>query len=318
LRHLASLTAFVFLFFPRAGTAQAWLPPPGEISLDLLYQNYYVRDHLSGESQAQQLGTVRTNAIVFGLTYGITDRFAASATLPYVYSHYNGPLPHDPHVDNGDYHGEFADYRIDLRYNLLRNPALVTPFAAAIIPSHHYVTFAHSAPSVDLHEYLVGLNFGRRLDPIVPAGFVQGRYSYAFVDRKLGISHNRSNYDLELGYFVTPSLTLSAIGNYQRTHGGIDFPLVGTPAFVAIKNSPLWPYHDVIARAEYLNVGGAVSYALTGSVDVTASYVSMVWGKNIHKLNSGVIVGFGYNFSPEQTLRRFFPKDPPKIPAVIE
>ncbi len=94
---------------------------------------------------------------------------------------------------------------------------------------------------------------------------------------------------------------------YQRTHGGIDLPLPGTPEFAALRNSIYWPYHDVIARAEYLNVGGGVTYALTGSVDVSASYVRMVWGKNIHRINSGVVIGFTYGFSPQQVVRRFFP-----------
>ena len=312
-RACVSVAAFVCLVFPKAGLAQAWLPPRGEAALDLVYQNYYVRDHLVGDGQAFELGSVRTNAILFGLSYGITDRFAASVSLPYVYAHYNGSNPHQLPIDNGDYHGTFADYRFDLRYNLMREPAVVTPFAAAIIPSHRYITFAHSAVSVGLHEYLIGVNLGRRLDPLISKAYVQGRASYAFVEHVLGISHDRTNFDLDLGYFLTPSLTVTASSNYQRTHGGIDFPHIGTPAFVAFTKSSYWSVHDVIARAEYLNVGGSLSYALTGSVDVAASYVGMVWGKNIHRINSGVVVGFTYGFSPQQTIRKFFSPGPQSL-----
>jgi hypothetical protein len=298
--------------------AQAWTPPKGEASLGLSYQNFYTRDHLFAHGEALELGKIRMNVIFFDLNYGITDRLALSASLPYVYSRYDGSVPHQLPVDNGDYHGTFADYRFDVRYNALKDPAVVTPFAAAIIPSHHYLTFAHSAASVGLKEYLVGLNFGRRLDPLLSSAFIQARTSYAFAERLLGVSHNRSNYDLELGYFVTPSLSLSATGSYQQTHGGIDFPLVGTPEFKAFVNSPYWPVHDQIARADFLNVGGGVSYALTGSVDVSASYVTMVWGKNIHKISPGLVIGFNYGFSPQQLVKRFFPTSPPRVASEIQ
>jgi hypothetical protein len=291
-----------------SGFAQAWTPPKGEATLDLSYENLYVRDHLAQHGEAAQLGQIRTNVLLFDLTYAVTDRLAATASLPYVYSRYDGKNPHTLPADNGDYHGTFADYRLDLRYLVLRDPAVVTPFVAAIIPSHHYVTFAHSAVSVGLREYLVGVNLGRRLDPILADAFVQARGSYAFVEHVLGISHDRSNYDLELGYFVTPSLAVNAAGNYQRTHGGIDFPVVGTPEFKALVNSPYWPVHDSVARAEYMNIGGGLTYALTGSVDVSASYVTMVWGKNIHKISPGLVFGFNYGFSPQRAIRRFFPR----------
>lgn len=315
---LAILAGVALVALASAGKAQAWLPPKGEASLDLIYQNYYTRDHLFAQGQALELGTIRTNAILFGVTYGITDRFAVSASLPYVYARYDGNVPHQLPIDNGDYHGTFADYRIDLRYNLFRAPAVLTPFVAAIIPSHHYITFAHSAVSVGLHEYLLGLNLGRRLDPVLSDAFIQARTSYAFVEKVLGISHDRTNYDLELGYFLTPSLAANARGNYQRTRGGIDFPLVGTPEFIAFRNSPYWPVHDVVARAEYLDIGGVLTYSLTGSVDVSVSYMTMVWGKNIHKVQPGLAVGFSYNFSPQQVVRRFFPKGSPKIPPSVE
>jgi len=47
---------------------------------------------------------------------------------------------------------------------------------------------------------------------------------------------------------------------------------------------------------------------LTGSVDVSASYVTVVWEKNIHKISPGLVFGFNYGFSPQQAIRRFFPR----------
>src|SRR5258706_1163501 len=116
---------------------EAWTPPAGEAAISLNYENFYVRDHLAQHGEAAELGTVRTNAVLLGVTYGVTDKLAATISLPYAYSHYDGTFPHQLPIDNGDYHGTFVDYRFDDRYNLLRDAVVVTPFASAIVPSHH-------------------------------------------------------------------------------------------------------------------------------------------------------------------------------------
>jgi hypothetical protein len=243
--------------------AQAWLAPKGEASLGLAYQNVYTRDHLFSEGERRYRGSIRVNTVLLGLTYSFTDRLAAGASVPYVAARYDGTNPNNVPgseiIDDGSYHGNFTDLRLDLRYNLLQEPAMVTPFVSAIVPTHDYPTFGQSAPSSGLEQYLVGVWLGRRLDPILEAGFAQLRYSYAFVEEVLGIPHDRSNADLEIGYFLTPSLGISVTGSYQKTHGGLDVPLPGTPAADAFRNTPYFIHRDRIAQTNYLNVGGIVS-----------------------------------------------------------
>ena len=82
--------------------------------------------------------------------------------------------------------------------------------------------FAHSAPGRDLHELQVGAYWAKLLDRVLPGLFVTGRYSYGFTQRVLDISHNRSNVDLELGYFIKPEVRVFGLGSGQLTHGGID------------------------------------------------------------------------------------------------
>jgi hypothetical protein len=272
------------------------------------YQNIYTRDHLFSEGEEYDGGRIRMNMAVFGLSYSFTDQLAASASVPYVSARYDGRSPHATSVDNGSYHGGFTDLRLDLRYNLLREPAMVTPFVSAIIPTRDYPTFAHAALSSGLEQYLVGVSMGRRLDPILDAGFAQLRYSYAFVEEVLGVSHDRSNADLEIGYFLTPSLGLSAIGSYQKTHGGIELPLPGTPAAAAFRRTPYYVHHDQLAQSNFLNVGGIVSYALTGTVDVFASYQTMVWGRSVHAIQPGLAFGMNFGFSPRRVIRSFVRK----------
>ena len=283
--------------------AQAWLAPKGEASLGAAYQNIYTRDHLFSKGERFDGGRIRMNVAVFGLNYSFTDRLAASASLPYASARYDGRTPHAGNVDNGDYHSGFTDLRLDLRYNVFREPAMITPFVAAIIPTRDYPTFAHAALSSGLNQYLVGVSVGRRLDPFLEAGFVQVRYSYAFVAKVLGVSHDRSNVDLEIGYFLTPSLGVSVIGSYQKTYGGIELPLPGTPAAAAFRLTPYYVHHDQLAQSNFVNVGGAVSYALTGTVDVFAAYQTMLWGRNVHSIEPGLAVGLSWGFSPRRVIR---------------
>jgi len=299
--------------------AQAWLPPKGEGSFSFTYGNTFVRDHLGVDGTPRDTGHMRTSALTMSLGYGITDRLALSADLPYVVSKYMGVNPHrkvaggadtPPHwrfIDDGDYHGTFADYRIDLRYQVLKGQAVLTPFAAAIIPSHSYTYFAHSGVGRHVHEYLLGTYFGGTLDPLVPGAYAQARYSYAFAERILGVHHDRSNLDLALGYFLTPSLDVRAIGSLGYSHGGIELFASDTPEGRALRRSIYWPHHDQIGRERYVNVAGGVGYALTGTVDVYASYVTTVWGENGHKIKNGINVGFAWGFSPGRIVRRLFP-----------
>jgi hypothetical protein len=295
-----------------SGLAQAWLAPKGEASFGAAYQNIYTRYHLFSEGEEYDGGRIRMNTVVFGLTYSFTDRLAASATVPYVTARYDGSAPHVApgfqYVDDGAYHSSFTDLRVDLRYNLLREPAVVTPFVSAIVPLRDYATFAHASPGSGLDQYVVGVAAGRRLDPILEAGFVQLRYSYSFVEEVLGVSHDRSNVDLEIGYFLTPSLGVSAIGSYQRTHGGIELPLPSTQAGKDFKATPYYYHHDQLAQSNFLNVGGVVSYALTGTVDVFASYQTMVWGRSVHAIQPGLAIGMSWGFSPRRVIRSFVRK----------
>jgi hypothetical protein len=301
--------AIALFLLASSALAQAWLAPKGEASFGAAYQNLYTRDHLFSEGEKRDRGRIRMNAAVFGLSYSFTGRLAAGVSVPYVAARYDGTLPNNAPgrqvVDDGSYHGTFTDLRLDLRYNLLQEPAMVTPFVSAVIPTRDYATFGQAAPSSGLEQYLVGIAVGRRLDPILEAGFAQLRYSYAFVEEILGVSHDRSNVDLEIGYFLTPSLGISAIGSYQKTHGGIELPVPGTPENAAFQQTPYFARRHQLAQTNYVNVGGAVSYVLSATVDVFVSYQSTVWGRNMHAVQPGLGVGINCGFSPKRIIRSF-------------
>ena len=318
--------------FVGSARAQAWLSPKGEASLSIGYGNVFIRDHLFGNGQTFDDGHMRSNTIGLDLEYAISARFTADFAVPYVASRYYatesafvGPDPHiapdGTTIDDGEYHGTFQDVQLALRWGAIKRPFVLTPYVAALIPSHDYRYFAHSAAGRDLHEYLVGFFAARRLDPFLENGYVQLRYSYAFVEKVLGISHDMSTADLNLGYYLTPSLGARGILSYGYTHGGLSIPALLTPsgydAFVRRfcdpvlqcgpgDSTPAWLHHDQITHDVYLNAGGGLTYSLNGAVDVYATYFRTLSGRNGHKIGSGLGVGVTLNFSPAQVARRLF------------
>lgn len=296
--------------------AQAWLPPKGEASISLGYGSVFVNKHYlgspdnPGDSVESDYGHIRSQNVEFELGYGLSDRFAVSVALPYILTKYYGTpgqnfFPHTIAVDDGGYHGTFQDYKFSLDYQALRGPVAVAPFFAAVIPSHSYTYFAHSAAGKDLREYLVGTSAGSRLDQFLPGAYVELTYSYAFVERLLGIHHDRSNAFLELGYFVTPSLSVRAIGSGFYTHGGLVFAQP-TSAGPLDPSNPVFLHHDQIDHESGIDAGGGLSYVLTGSTEVYAAYLTQLEGRGGHKIKDSFSFGVSYSFSPSQVTRRYF------------
>ncbi len=301
--------------------AQAWLPPKGEASLALGYGDIFVNRHYLGTSAnpgdnvENDFGHIRSKSFQLALGYGLTDRLAVSVALPYILTKYYGTpgqnfFPHTISIDDGNYHGIFQDFRFDVDYQLLRGPVAVAPFFAAVIPSHSYTVFAHSAAGRDLHEYLLGSSFGARLDQLLAGSYVELTYSYAFVERVLDIHHDRSNAFLELGYFLTPSLSMRGIATGVYTHGGLSFR-----AADQLPPPEIFLHHDQLGHDSGISVGGGLSYVLTGSTEVYASYLTQVQGRGGHKIKDSFSFGVTYSFSPSQLVRRVIPPKSPAAPG---
>src|SRR5262245_39402921 len=256
------LPALLLGSVPLLADAQAWLPPKGEATVSIAYQNYYARNHVFSQGQDVDLGFMRWVNVVNDVTYGVSDRFAVRVGLPYSLSKYNGDRPHKPDGqvtnDDGNWHGTFQDFRFEARYMATTGSLVVTPYVSLGLPSHSYETFSHVAAGRDLHEVAAGVNLGRRLDPVLPDAYAQARLSFVVPQKVLDTWNNRSVLDWELGYFVTPALTVRGLGNYQLSHGGWRIPEDAGP------NSPTNPkfqYHDQLAADDHLILGLGASYA---------------------------------------------------------
>jgi len=244
-----------------------------------------------------------------GITYGVTDRFAVATVIPYMATRYTGTTPHGgddglpTRLDDGSYNGTFQDFRLDTHYNVLREPMVLTPLFSVVLPSHHYDTFGHAAPGRDLREYQVGFNLGRQLRPWLPRAYLDLRYAYAFAQSIADIDTDRSNVDLEVGYFLRPNLILRGFGAWQKTHGGVE----NSPNF----NLPPHQYHlhDRVWRAHYMRLGAGVAFSLTRSLDLYTGFMTTTSGKNA-ETTTGIGLGISWRFSRQP------PQEALTLPAV--
>lgn len=315
-----ALASFALLTLVRVeARAQAWLPDKGETTVAISFQNIAVTKHYFS-TDAFDFGRISSNTMLVDASYAATKRIALDFGLPYVSSKYDGAYPHDPTIvgssqpaiDIGGSHGTLQDLRFAVRYGLVSGRVAVTPFVGTIVPSHDYPVYAHSAVGRRLRELSVGSFAAAVLDRVVPGAFVQGRYSYSFAQKILDLSHNRSNLDLEVGYFITPKLRAFALGAGQLTHGGVDLTFTSTfdqnglelsrlnEAGDEVLFGPQYEFnHDRIDRSNYLNVGGGAAVSLTDSIDLFGSFVKAVAVRNGHAVNRGITIGLAWTVKPK-------------------
>jgi hypothetical protein len=283
--------------------AQAWLPPRGEAALTLGYNGMWATHHIDYKGHSNGPGDMIWNNVGLDLSYGVTDRLAVRVGVPFVVSKYDGKFPHPPLAgvtaeDDGHWHSRFQDLTSELRYRVTSGSLVVTPFTGLVVPTHDYPSYGHGAVGRDLVEGRFGVAAGRLLDPLLPNAYLQVRYAYLVPEKVLGLSHNSSNLVVNLGYLVGSSLSLQAIGAWEKTYGGwraqVDFPARTNPDFL---------HHDQLQRTEYFRLGGVAAYAITSSLDVNLFGYSTVSARSDVNMSS-LGMAFTYSASPAQLIRK--------------
>lgn len=327
-------------------SAQAWLPGKGRASLTLGYQFYTSKDrYTTSDGTKYYDGLIHQHGLVGYLTYGITDRLAASVGLPpYFISSYNGPDPHrwpvfdggsiardpagtgmfePPSIDDGSYHGSFQDLRGELSFMALQGSWVVTPFVGFQVPIHSYDYHAQTAVGRRLWDVRIGANVGGFLDGLLPDTYVHGRYAFAYRQSELGLRFNYSYVDVEVGYFVTPALSLRILGASQIAHDGLrdeEYPFDSLPPPEGYSLSQ-WLYlssegkqmrsqdalpvalrHDQLQLQTSIDLGVGASFAVTPSLSVSGQVFRTVWGRGGRPTDLAVSFWTTIGFSPSDLL----------------
>jgi hypothetical protein len=298
----------VGVFVPATVFGQAWLPQAGDGAVSVIYQNQLVRNHLLDDGGTVDAGHIKSDSVLLDFTYGLTDKLALNINLPFIETVYHGVRAHPgAAIDDGRPHGTLQDFRLDVRYNVRDKGIVLTPFVDLIVPSHEYPYYGHAAPGRRLGELQVGTYVGRVLARGLHGAFVQGRLSYGFTQQPLGRYHDRSNADVEFGYFINPKTRVFAVSTTQYTFGGVAL----TGDFPNDLTKDEFRHHDQLARSNLVDVGGGVQYQVSRRMTVMGSYIATVVGRNGHALGRGVSIGVSWGFGRSLdagTISRFEPK----------
>jgi hypothetical protein len=282
-------------------SAQPWLPPAGVGSITIGVQHITNTGHLLTDGSRVD-GSSLSVSLFIDADYAITDRLVVSAGLPYVGTKWTNAAPPPPFVpflpvdQCHCWHAGVQDFVLSGRYNVVnvRGFAL-TPSIAVGVPSHDYNYRGEAVIGRHLNEMRFGVDVGQRLDQISPKLAVQGRYSYAVVERVLDIPNNRSNAALEGTYQFTRKFGANAHVSWQRTHGGLRFGGMGSLPPPGDVDTPEKLFqHDRLLRDDNFRAGGGASYSLP-KFDLFASYLAYVSGTDSH-LGRAITAGVSWPF----------------------
>jgi len=288
LRLFAAASLLALALACSTASAQAWLPTQGDLDLVVGYSDIVNEKHYLPNGDEADAGVTRSDVVALRFIYGLTDRVSLSGGLPFVRTRYNGGRPHPGDVDDGDVNETLTDWRLAVHYQLTEGPIAFAPYVQYLAPITGYPVLGHAAPGRGLEELSIGFYAGRSFAESFPGWYAQLRYGYAFVEEVVGISHDRSNADLELGRQIGGDWLVRGLLYWQETHGGIDVPIP--------PSNPLFPYHDQLAGEDFLNAGAGVVRRLGVAREIGVSYVEALRGRNGHKVDANWNVSFTQRF----------------------
>ena len=275
--------------------SQPWVPPEGEGTVSVTYQNYYVTGHFNILGQENTNGATHAKAMIAEVDFGLSDTIGLTVTLPFIATKYTGPeeyvvggIPtHPGPLDDRKYHGAFQDVRVEARRVCFAGPIAFAPLVSVSIPTHDYETHGEAVAGRHRRELQVGATAGADLNRLLPRTYVYGRYSLAAAERMHGFPSLKSNVDVEGGVEVTARIGLRGLASWQIRHKGPTIPEL---------NAFDWLGHDRFMVSSYFNVGGGMTLAITRNAELHVLWLGTVSGNNGAHRARMLAIGTSWSF----------------------
>jgi hypothetical protein len=275
--------------------AQPWVPPQGEGTVSLTYQNYYVTGHFDVQGNTNTNGATHAKALIAEVDFGLSDTIALTVALPFIATKYTGPAEyfvggiatHPGPLDDRKYHGTFQDVRVEMRRVYWAGPVAFAPLAGVTIPTHDYETHGEAVAGRHRRELQIGATAGADLNRILPRTYVHGRYALGAAERRHGFTSLKSNVDVDGGFDLSRLIGLRGLASWQFRHKG------PTLAELAAHD---WLGHDRFMVSSYFNVGGGVSVSLTRNAELHALWVGTISGKGGAHRARMLAIGASWSF----------------------
>jgi hypothetical protein len=268
--------------------AQAWVAPAGTGAVTFVAQQIDHVGRMRNDGTRAPVGKSENFGVGIEVDYAFTDRWSISLGLPFVVSRFTDPNPPPPFVPfpAADacrcWRQEFQDFGVATRFNVvdINRTFMLTPFVGVTLPSHAYDYVGEAVVGRRLKELKLGAYAGHRLDNLLKGAAVEAGYAYSVVERVLDVPNNRSNGSGQLGFALGRGWSTRFITSWQRTHGGLRFPMeVNVPEIP----ERLTEYHRML-RDNYLHTGGGVTYS-RGRWGFSGSTLFTARGSNSHDVH---------------------------------
>jgi hypothetical protein len=305
--------ALASLALPAAAQTQtaAGVPAKGEgtVALSVQYAKINQRtvpDLFGGG--LENFGEITLRSAWLEFDYGLTDRLAVSAWLPFKSNRYSGHFPHDPihdldddhgerFLDDGDFHSSWGDAGVGLRWLWKAKPVAIVPFASFHFPVRDYPLFTETQAGTGQWRFDVGVNAGGRFAGRLRNAWWRAGYAHSFMERTEPDDAparrvNHGTVSVELGYWLSPSVAVRADYSYKRTFHGLKFP----EGFVLPPRGDQFYKHDQLFEWESATASLGADWRLGSRTVLSAGWgrtVDLEWG---HKYRSAFSLGISRSF----------------------
>ena len=275
---LLPVALLAFLLVPASAAGQAFTPRQGVGAVTLAWQWIDNTGHIPSTGVPNSLGQSVTTSVLAEADYGVTDRWAATVAVPFVFARYRGP--NEPL--SGEYRDtcfcwqqSLQDFSLASRYNFGSDFWALTPQVRVIMPSHNYPYKGEAVVGPNLKQLLLSINGAWRFSP---KAAIQAGYTFALVEKATeDMRANRSHVFASFGYQLTHSLYVHGGALYQQTHDGFTLSEV----FSAAPDSVERQQGDRLLKMRYLHLTGGLSYELPFA-DLFFAVQPYMWGRETH------------------------------------
>ena len=274
----------------------------GSFSFD--YQHVYSHGDYQGPAGADS-GNVSFFTYGLDVDYFVADNWEVHVGLPFTSASLHGLYQHpvipcsitaascpSVLVDNGFYHGTWADWDAGVRYHADFGGYYVTPSVDLYVPSHNYAFYGSATVGQRVTKLGIGVDLRHQFD--FSDIFYDARYQYVFMPHTLGIDANYYTFGVDLGYFVTPKLSLRITTDVKLGNGYTDDQIGAN--FGEDGTNPIWRLHDKFRLEERAVVGSAADYAINDDYVLSLAVVHSVWGRSNFRLTYGYDVKLSRSF----------------------
>jgi hypothetical protein len=279
--------------------------PAGHGWVSIQAQDLYSHGDYDGPAGANS-GNVRFYSLQLNAAYFVANHWDIHLGIPYISSQYTGQFAHPQlpcppncaptEIDNGRYHGYWQDWDAGVRYHADIDGYEIAPSLDVYVPSNNYPYYGSA--SIGQRTRRVGLGFDLSHQFDFSNIFYVGHYQYVFDQHVLGINNNYSSFGLDLGYFLTPHLSVRGITDVKLGNGYADSqigPFAPGPGAPTNGANPIWELHDKFRLQEHADIGATCDYVVgLNMVSLTAAH--SFWGNSDSRLTYAVSVMFTRSF----------------------